>query len=160
MTFRRFPLVAFAALVTASAALPALADDMSGGIPLGGTTNNSLSASNVAAGEFNDAHQKIHSSQGGQSYHPSLGTGMNYNSYNTPSYTPSYVSTPSYVPSTTTNSTTASNVAAGIDNSAFQKLNAHQGGFMPGIVTNSVDAQNLAAGLGNLAKQRINTTQK
>ncbi|HLN26048.1 MAG TPA: hypothetical protein VK558_18920 [Patescibacteria group bacterium] len=154
MTFRRFPLVAFAALVTASAALPALADDMSGGIPLGGTTNNSLSASNVAAGEFNSANQKIHSSQTGQSSHPSLGYGMNYSSYNTPSYSPSYV------PSTTSNSTTASNVAAGIDNSAFQKLNVHQGGFTPGIVTNSVDAQNLAAGLGNLAKQRINTTQK
>jgi len=141
MTFRRFPLVAFAALATASAALPALADDMSGGIPLGGTTNNSLSASNVAAGQFNDASQKIHVTQKGSSSQPSG------------------IYDPGYSPSTTTNSTTASNVAAGIDNSAWQKLNVRQGGA-PGFVSNSFDAQNLAAGLGNLAKQRITVKQK
>jgi hypothetical protein len=147
MTIRRFPLVAFAALVTASAALPALAGDMSGGIPLGGsTTNNSFSASNVAAGEFNDAHQKINATQKGSSFHPSYGTDSGYS--------------PSFVPSTTTNSTSASNIAAGIDNSAYQKLKVNQGGMPSGFVNNNVDAQNLAAGLGNLAKQRITVKQK
>jgi hypothetical protein len=154
MTIRRFPLVAFAALVTASAALPALADDMSGGIPLGGSTNNSFSASNVAAGEYNDAHQKINATQKGSSFHPGLGVQLNQGGgmggYNTPSF----------VPSTTTNSTSASNVAAGIDNSAFQKLKVNQGGMPSGFVNNNVDAQNLAAGLDNLAKQRITVKQK
>ena len=146
MKFRTAPLFAFAALIAASAAAPAMAGDYGmGGIPVMGSTSNSLEASNTAAGVGNVADQDIHAKQsgfGGLTIRP-LGYGKVLGGG----------------PLVSNNTTVGTNVAAGIGNEADQSLHVGQrAGF--GVTNNSVDALNLAAGIGNLATQNIHARQK
>jgi hypothetical protein len=147
----RSPLFAAAALVVVAATAPAMAGDVqTGGIPLGlggGSTNNSFSASNVAAGVGNTAVQQIHASQ--------KGSGQGFGGLGgVPGF-----SFPG-LPGQTNNSASASNIAAGVNNTAFQQLGLSQRGAPGGLVNNNLDAQNLAAGLGNFAGQKLFQTQR
>lgn len=103
MKFRTSPLLAIAALLAVSAAAPAMAGDFDmGGIPvvgpvIGGSTSNSLNATNVAAGIGNEADQDLHLGQkGGPGFGP------------------------------VTNSFNALNLAAGIGNLATQNIHSRQ----------------------------------
>jgi len=144
----RSPLFAVAALVSVAAAVPAMAGDVqTGGIPLGmggGVTNNSFSASNVAAGVGNQAFQQIHSSQ--------KGSGQGFSGLGGFSFPG--------MPGQTNNTASASNVAAGVDNAALQQIGLSQRGVRGGLVNNSLDAQNLAAGVGNFAGQSLFQKQR
>jgi len=146
----RSPLFAVAALVTLAAAAPVMAADVqTGGIPLGmggSTTNNSFSASNVAAGVGNQAFQQIHSSQKG------AGQGFGMSGYSFPGMP--------MAGGLTNNTAQANNVAAGVDNSALQQLGLSQRGVRGSAVTNNLSALNLSAGVGNFAGQNLFQTQR
>lgn len=74
----------------------------------------------------------------------------------------------------TTNSLNASNIAAGTNNEAVQKIHSTQLGapgyrpydydwhgmpYMPSVTTNSLNASNVAAGTGNEALQKLGVRQ-
>jgi hypothetical protein len=65
---------------------------------------------------------------------------------------------------TSNNLTIGNNIAAGIDNSAQQKLHTTQtgtgsAGGIPLVSTNTTVGTNVAAGIGNDARQKINSNQ-
>ena len=156
MTIRR-PLFAAAALIAASVALPALADDFqTGGIPLvGATTTNTTVGTNVAAGIGNNAFQNMGVSQkGGKAGLPGIGIGLGLGQQL------GGAGLAQGLPSTTSNSINGTNVAAGTGNNAFQGLGVAQAGASHGTVSNGLDGLNLAAGQFNNAGQVINSRQR
>ncbi len=91
--------------ILASLAAPAMADGLKvGGIPL---TNNTMSNTNIAAGQNNIAAQKVFQTQSGGGY------GYGYKGYSS---------------GVTSNSATNSNVAAGQGNIAAQEIFQLQSG--------------------------------
>jgi hypothetical protein len=165
MTFRRMSFAVSALVFGLAAGVAAHAGTLGGSL---GGTNNSITATNLAAGIGNHARQGIFAQQFGQM--PSYGQ--------TPAYgqPPSYGQTPSYGPQYGTpamggglmggrlpslagpgsNSVNANNIAAGIGNTARQGIDAVQG---PGGF-NRLDANNIAAGIGNSATQEIFSSQQ
>ncbi|MBW7851974.1 MAG: hypothetical protein H3C38_15885 [Rhodospirillales bacterium] len=131
MSIRRSSLIALAALATVAVAGPSFAGEK-GGVPL--VSNNTVVATNVAAGIGNTAKQDIFASQrgGGMKSGPMFGS----------------------------NSIFADNTAAGIGNKAKQTLDVHQRAPKGVFGSNTVDARNLAAGIGNYARQDIYARQR
>ncbi|HLO78114.1 MAG TPA: hypothetical protein VK196_16795 [Magnetospirillum sp.] len=140
MSFRRtLSFAAVAAILAIGSAQAGQLDGqyvtpMKGGINphVGGTTTNSLSANNIAAGFGNKANQSIYADQSG-----------GYGKW----------------PGVTTNSIDATNLAAGYGNKANQDIMARQsGGGVPTF--NRLDALNMAVGEHNFANQRLMTQQQ